>query len=49
LRWLLAGFAAFASVIAIFFLLLRWRTNTPERHLNLGNVTQNVQPEQNDE
>jgi len=48
-RRLLAGVAALASLMAIFFLLLRWRTNTPEQHLNLGGVTQNVPLEQNDE
>jgi hypothetical protein len=46
---LLAGIVAIVTLTAIFFLMLRWRTNTPEQHLNLGGVAQNVQSEQNDE
>src|SRR5262249_41790043 len=48
-RQLLAGATALAFLGALFFLLLRWRTNTPEQHLNLGNFGQTAQPEQNDE
>ena len=36
----LAGVVALTSLVAIFFLLLNWRTNTPERHLNLGDTPQ---------
>jgi len=45
-RQCLAGIAALASLIAIFFLLLRWRTNTPEQHLNFGGVAQDAPNEQ---
>jgi len=41
----LAGLAALACLMAIFFLLLSWRTNTPEQHLNFGG-TQGAPPEQ---
>jgi len=33
-RQVLSGVAALTCLVAIFFLLLRWRTNTPEQHLN---------------
>jgi hypothetical protein len=48
-RQVLAGVAAIISLTAIFFLLLRWRTNTPEQHLNLGNVAQYTESGQSDE
>jgi hypothetical protein len=48
LRQVLAGVTALASLMAIFFLLLLWRTNTPEEHLNFG-ATQKARPEQNHE
>ncbi|MBS0537037.1 MAG: hypothetical protein JSR72_23510 [Proteobacteria bacterium] len=35
-RQILAGVTALASLMTIFFLLLLWRTNTPEEHLNFG-------------
>jgi hypothetical protein len=33
-RQFLSGVAAFGCLLAIFFFLLHWRTNTPEQHLN---------------
>lgn len=33
---MLAGTAALACLILLFFSVLRWRVNTPELHLNLG-------------
>jgi hypothetical protein len=33
------GLAALASLMALFFALLRWRVNRPELHLNFGDVT----------
>ena len=47
-RQVLAGVTALASLMAVFFLLLLWRTNTPEEHLNFG-ASQEAQPEQNHE
>jgi hypothetical protein len=38
-RQVLAGLTALASLMALFFAMLRWRVNTPEEHLNLGRVT----------
>src|SRR5271154_6856469 len=35
-RQFLAGLAALASLMALFFAILQWRGNTPEEHLNLG-------------
>jgi len=37
-RQVLAGLTALAALMALFFALLRWRTNTPEQHLNFGRV-----------
>ena len=45
-RRLLAGAVALSALMAIFFLLLRWRTNTPEQHLNLGGIAQDAPAEQ---
>lgn len=39
-REVLYGFIAFACLTALFFSLLRWRTNTPEEHLNFGQVVE---------
>ena len=38
MRDLLAGLAALACLAALSFALLRWRMDTPEQHLNFGNV-----------
>jgi hypothetical protein len=35
-RQILAGLTALAALLALFFALLRWRTDTPEDHLNFG-------------
>jgi hypothetical protein len=35
-REIVAGLTAFACLAALFFVLLRWRMNMPEQHLNLG-------------
>jgi hypothetical protein len=37
-RQVLAGLIALAALMALFFAVLRWRTNTPEQHLNFGRV-----------
>ena len=37
-REILAGLTACVCLVALFFGLLHWRTNTPEQHLNLGRV-----------
>jgi hypothetical protein len=47
-RQVMGGLAALASLMALFFAMLRWRVNTPEEHLNLGNIAIQ-QPEQNNE
>lgn len=39
-RQIVAGITALASVMGLFFALLRWRMNTPKQHLNLGNVVE---------
>ncbi len=49
LRQVLAGVTALASLMALLFLLLLWRTNTPEQHLNFGGKTQAAQPESDHE
>jgi len=49
LRQVLAGLAALAALMALFFALLRWRTNTPEQHLNFGRVTDDRLPGQSHE
>src|ERR1051325_11579423 len=38
-RQFLSGVAALTCLVAIFFFLLRWRTNTPEQHLNFEVAT----------
>jgi len=48
-RQILAGLVALASLVALFFVLLRWRTNTPEQHLNFGRVTDDRPTGQSDE
>lgn len=36
-----AGLAALVCLAALFFVLLRWRVNTPEVHLSFGDATVN--------
>jgi hypothetical protein len=48
-RQVLAGLTALASLMALFFAMLRWRVNTPEEHLNLGRIAGDPLPEQNNE
>jgi hypothetical protein len=43
-REIFTGLTAFACLAAIFFALLRWRTNTPEQHLNFGSVVEDRLP-----
>lgn len=38
LRQTLAGLLALACLAALLFVLLRWRANTPELHLNFGDI-----------
>jgi hypothetical protein len=42
LRQVLAGLTALAALMALFLALLRWRTNTPEQHLNFGRVADDL-------
>jgi hypothetical protein len=37
-RQTLAGFTALACLAVLFFVLLRWRVNTPELHLKFGGL-----------
>ncbi|MGC2422037.1 MAG: hypothetical protein WA405_10350 [Candidatus Acidiferrales bacterium] len=48
-RQVAVGLAALASLMALFFALLRWRVNRPELHLNFGNVTYDQLTGQNHE
>jgi hypothetical protein len=48
-RQVLVGFAALTALMALFFVLLRWRTNTPEQHLNFGHVADDQLPGPSDE
>jgi hypothetical protein len=48
-RRILAGAAALASLTVLLFLLLRWRTNSPEQHINLNGEAQGQPSEQDDE
>jgi hypothetical protein len=49
LRRILAGIAALASLTALLFLLLRWRTSSPEEHINLNGAGESQPSEQSDE
>lgn len=42
IREVVAGLTALACVTALFFVLMRWRMNTPEEHLDLGNVANDL-------
>jgi hypothetical protein len=35
---ILGGLTALFALMVLFFVILRWRVNTPEEHLNLGRV-----------
>lgn len=48
-RQVLAGLAALASLMALFFVMLRWRVNIPEQHLNFGRVVEDRLTEQSHE
>ena len=48
-RQVLGGLTALAALMALFFALLRWRTNTPEQHLNFGRVADDQLPGQSHE
>jgi hypothetical protein len=44
LREIIAGLAALACLMAIFFAVLHWRVNQPELHLNLNGITERATP-----
>jgi hypothetical protein len=48
-RQILAGLTALAALLALFFALLRWRTDTPEDHLNFGRAVDKRLPGPGDE
>src|SRR5207302_10257748 len=41
-RQVLVGITALASLMALFFVVLRWRADTPTEHLNFGGVVYGV-------
>jgi hypothetical protein len=45
----LAGLAALACLLALFFALLKWRVNRPELHLNFGGAASDQAAGQSDE
>lgn len=47
-RQVVVGLAALSALMALVFVLLRWRTNTPEQHLNFGGVVEQL-PRASDE
>jgi hypothetical protein len=49
LRQVVAGLTALAALMALFFALLRWRTNTPEGHLNFGAAVDDRAPGKSNE
>jgi hypothetical protein len=48
-REVVSGLTALACLTAVFFVLLRWRMNTPEDHLDLGSVANEVLSGQDNE
>jgi hypothetical protein len=46
---ILMGLAALTSLILLVFVLLRWRTNRPEEHVNFDRVGANQMSGQSDE
>ena len=48
-REVLAGLTALACLAALFFVLLRWRMNRPEQHMNFGGVVEDQLSTQNHE
>lgn len=48
-RQVLAGLSALACLTALFFVLLRWRVNTPEAHLDFGGLAGNQPTGQSNE
>jgi len=48
-RQVLVGITALASLMALFFVVLRWRADTPKEHLNFRTIVVERQPGQDDE
>src|SRR4051812_25664055 len=48
-REIISGLTALACLGALFFVLLRWRMDMPEGHLNFGSAPAQQQPEQGHE
>ena len=48
-RQILLGIVALGSLTVLFFVLLRWRTNSPEQHMNFGTIAVDQPSEQSDE
>jgi len=49
LREVIVGLAALACLAALFFVLLHWRANTSEEHLNLNHAANDQVSEQSHE
>jgi hypothetical protein len=49
LRQAVAGLTALACLLALFFMLLKWRVNRPELHLNFGGIASDQAAGQSDE
>jgi hypothetical protein len=48
-RQVLLGITALASLMALFFVVLRWRADTPKEHLKFSSIIVEGQPGQDDE
>jgi hypothetical protein len=48
-RQILLGIVALGFLTVLFFVLLRWRTNSPEQHMNFGTIAVDQPSEQSDE
>jgi hypothetical protein len=46
LQQVLAGLTALILLMALLFVLLQWRTNAPEQHLDFGHAAQSQLPGQ---
>jgi len=45
-RQILGGLTALSALMFLLFVILEWRVNTPEDHLNLGRIAGDQMPAQ---